>query len=257
MSDDHNYHELPEDFSPSDSDVICGWARQNYHHAGNQMLRDVILKNVPKYVKAKSKTDKGKVIIEIVENIRRNSPSGVGLVKQNPKTGRWSFIGVEKAKDKIGHALRKASQEGSRQSKKKSLKSKLGRVPSCGDGHPGVAPPSPGSPAKTVSYDEGSKQGSRPPYSAYHGEHAQATYPPPPHMHPQYPYHPMYPPPPPPPPGYPGYHYGGHHPGYPYYPPPPPPHLVPQYEHHAPMPHAHKHVESAGRAIYSAVGDDR
>lgn len=25
-------NELPEDFAPSEFDVICGWARQNYHH---------------------------------------------------------------------------------------------------------------------------------------------------------------------------------------------------------------------------------
>jgi hypothetical protein len=24
--------ELPADFSPSEFDVICGWARQNYHY---------------------------------------------------------------------------------------------------------------------------------------------------------------------------------------------------------------------------------
>lgn len=25
-------NELPPEFAPSDNDVICGWARQNYHH---------------------------------------------------------------------------------------------------------------------------------------------------------------------------------------------------------------------------------
>jgi hypothetical protein len=25
-------NELPEGFVPADIDVICGWARQNYHH---------------------------------------------------------------------------------------------------------------------------------------------------------------------------------------------------------------------------------
>jgi hypothetical protein len=25
-------NELPVEFIPSESDVICGWARQNYHH---------------------------------------------------------------------------------------------------------------------------------------------------------------------------------------------------------------------------------
>lgn len=60
---------------------------------------------------ARTKTEKGQVIIDIVEKLRRDSPSGVGLARLNTKTGRWSFIGNDKAKDKIGHALRKASQE--------------------------------------------------------------------------------------------------------------------------------------------------
>ncbi|KAL3939313.1 MAG: hypothetical protein SGBAC_005935 [Bacillariaceae sp.] len=65
-------------------------------------------------MKASTKTEKGHVIIDIVERIRRDSPTGVGLVRQNKQTGRWFYIGLEKAKDKVGHALRKASLEKSR-----------------------------------------------------------------------------------------------------------------------------------------------
>ena len=214
------------------------------------MLRDLIQENVPKYIAAKSKTDKGKVIMTIVERIRRDSPSGVGLVKQNAKTGRWSFIGVEKAKDKIGHALRKATQEGSRQSKKKMLmsKNKSSSHLSSDDAtirhlhhHHGLsaqsASPSspPGSPSKTVSYDEGSKSSSR---SSSYGGYPRPGEHPPPHPYTMYPLPPPPPahpaaahyyPPIPPPPSYPGYHYGAY-PGY--YPPPPPlPHVVPTYDH--------------------------
>jgi hypothetical protein len=32
MGDEHDTRELPEDYVPSESDVIVGWARQNYHH---------------------------------------------------------------------------------------------------------------------------------------------------------------------------------------------------------------------------------
>lgn len=60
---------------------------------------------------ARSKTDKGQVISAIIAKLRRESPSGAGLVRQCPKTKRWCYIGLEKAKDKIGHALRKASQD--------------------------------------------------------------------------------------------------------------------------------------------------
>jgi hypothetical protein len=55
------------------------------------------------------------VIVEIFERICRESPTGVGLVRRDPKSGRWSFIGSDKAKDKIGHALRNAAHEHEKQ----------------------------------------------------------------------------------------------------------------------------------------------
>jgi hypothetical protein len=78
---------------------------------GNEMLREVVRDNVPRYVSAKTKHEKGEIIIEILETIKANSPSGLGLIRQNPDTKRWYYIGTDKAKDKIGHALRKASRD--------------------------------------------------------------------------------------------------------------------------------------------------
>lgn len=86
--------------------------------AGNRRLRSVISENVSRYEGARSKTEKGHIIADIVDNLKRESPSGIGFVKLNPRTGRWSFIGTEKAKDKIGHALRKASSNASKKKKK-------------------------------------------------------------------------------------------------------------------------------------------
>lgn len=78
---------------------------------GNQMLRNLVRDNVPRYMAARTKNDKGKIIVDVLESVKRNSPSGAGLVRQNQETGLWSYIGNEKAKDKIGHALRKASRD--------------------------------------------------------------------------------------------------------------------------------------------------
>jgi hypothetical protein len=58
------------------------------------------------------------VIVEIFERICRESPTGIGLVRRDPKSGRWSFIGSDKAKDKIGHALRNAAHEHEKQTAK-------------------------------------------------------------------------------------------------------------------------------------------
>jgi hypothetical protein len=89
--------------------------------AGNRRLRVVISENVEKYTAAKSKQEKGQVIIDIVNRLQRESPSGTGFVKLDPKLGKWLFIGVEKAKDKIGHALRKYTQGRSKKEEKKDL----------------------------------------------------------------------------------------------------------------------------------------
>eukprot|EP00529_Nitzschia_sp_RCC80_P019187 CAMPEP_0113448820 /NCGR_PEP_ID=MMETSP0014_2-20120614/4970_1 /TAXON_ID=2857 /ORGANISM="Nitzschia sp." /LENGTH=512 /DNA_ID=CAMNT_0000340057 /DNA_START=511 /DNA_END=2049 /DNA_ORIENTATION=+ /assembly_acc=CAM_ASM_000159 len=102
---------LPECFEPTKHDVIVGWARQNYHHEGNQVLREIVRQNVQRYINAQSKHDKGAVIVEILERVQRDSPSGYGLVRQHPDTKRWHYIGTDKAKDKIGHALRKAARD--------------------------------------------------------------------------------------------------------------------------------------------------
>lgn len=37
LEDRHDTSDLPEDYIPSDSDVIVGWARQNYHHGTSTM----------------------------------------------------------------------------------------------------------------------------------------------------------------------------------------------------------------------------
>ena len=66
------------------------------------MLRSVVRENVPRYMAAKTKHDKGLIIVEILELIRAKSPSGCGLIRQNTETKRWFYIGTDKAKDKIG-----------------------------------------------------------------------------------------------------------------------------------------------------------
>lgn len=70
------------------------------------------------YKKAKTKTDKGKIIVDLCKQLIVSSPTKTGFVKLDTKTGRWFFIGYEKSKDKVGHALRKAT------SRSKALKSK-------------------------------------------------------------------------------------------------------------------------------------
>jgi hypothetical protein len=99
------------------------------YQAGNRRLRDIIAQNVPLYKKAKTKTDKGKIIIELCEQLIISSPSQTGFVKLDPKSGQWIFIGYEKSKDKVGHALRKATARARSQSIKSNLEQQLEQQP--------------------------------------------------------------------------------------------------------------------------------
>jgi hypothetical protein len=72
------------------------------------MFRDLISNNVQRYVQADSKTSRGEIISDILRQIQSKSPSRTGFLKLDPESARWVSIGSNKAKDKVGHALRKA-----------------------------------------------------------------------------------------------------------------------------------------------------
>eukprot|EP00934_Nitzschia_sp_Nitz4_P005686 Nitzschia sp. Nitz4//scaffold2_size372955//170467//171643//NITZ4_000420-RA/size372955-snap-gene-0.80-mRNA-1//-1//CDS//3329546769//5676//frame0 len=100
---------LPACFQPTDEDIICGRARENYHHGGNKNFRDLIQNNVGPYIAAKTKLEKSEAIAEIVDKVRRRRPLG-GFIKRDPSSGRWFQIKESEARDKVGHAIRKAVQ---------------------------------------------------------------------------------------------------------------------------------------------------
>ncbi|KAG7367576.1 hypothetical protein IV203_030247 [Nitzschia inconspicua] len=98
---------LPENYNPTDDDVICSWARQNHSHR-NERFRMLIEKYAPIYDELSTKYQKSGIIGKIVNEVRRKSP-GAGFVRKDFYSGRWFEIGNEKARDKVGHAIRKAS----------------------------------------------------------------------------------------------------------------------------------------------------
>jgi hypothetical protein len=95
--------------------------------AGNQRFRVLIDETAPLYVAARTKLEKTQVIANLVERVRNESPGG-GFVKRDFHTGRWFEIGDDKARDKTGHAIRRAVEENGKrkggQSKQATKKSK-------------------------------------------------------------------------------------------------------------------------------------
>jgi len=108
MSSVDDYTMLPEGYIPKDEDVICSWARQNHSHPGNEKFRIMINEYAPTYLNVSTKYQKSEVIAKIVAEVRSKSPGG-GFVKKDFYSNRWFEVGDEKARDKVGHAIRKAA----------------------------------------------------------------------------------------------------------------------------------------------------
>jgi hypothetical protein len=72
-------------------------------------FRELIDRNAHDYIKVTSKYEKTQVIVAVIETLRCESPGG--FVKKHFYSGRWYKIGDEKARDKVGHAIRKAAEE--------------------------------------------------------------------------------------------------------------------------------------------------
>ena len=79
--------------------------------------------SAPLYVAARTKLEKTQVIASVVDKVRRDSPGG-GFVKRDFHSGLWFEIGDDKARDKVGHAIRRAIEDGKKQSKNKSSEAK-------------------------------------------------------------------------------------------------------------------------------------
>lgn len=69
----------------------------------------MIQQNVGPYLAARTKIEKSEAIALIVDKVHQTSPHG-GFIKKDPATGRWFRIKENEARDKVGHAIRKAVQ---------------------------------------------------------------------------------------------------------------------------------------------------
>lgn len=70
----------------------------------------MIDRSAPHYLAAKTKLEKTQVIAALIDKVRSESPGG-GFVKKDFYSSRWHEIGDEKARDKVGHAIRKAAEQ--------------------------------------------------------------------------------------------------------------------------------------------------
>lgn len=76
---------------------------------GNRYFRDLINRSIGPYLAARTKLEKSDAIAVIVDQVATTSPTG-GFVKKDAASGRWYRIKEAEARDKVGHAIRKAVQ---------------------------------------------------------------------------------------------------------------------------------------------------
>lgn len=84
------------------NDIIVGSRGTHHSGPGNDKFNRIIDSFIPKYNRASTKADKGKIFLEIFETV-----SSFGrFLCHDPKTGLHHEVGEYAAKEKISHALR-------------------------------------------------------------------------------------------------------------------------------------------------------
>jgi hypothetical protein len=103
--------ELPSNFAPSVADVMCGKGKACYNHSGNQAFRFLVETNLPRYISATTRIEKGLIVNEIAQVICSNARNGGGFIRLDHDTGLWFEVGHEAAKQKVAQTIREMAMK--------------------------------------------------------------------------------------------------------------------------------------------------
>lgn len=92
---------LPEDYNPSDADVMCGRGAQCFQHPGNISFRQIVMNHLPLYQEAQTKLQKSMIVIKII-----NAMGRVLFVRYDNHFSRWFSLTDEAVRQKIGQTIR-------------------------------------------------------------------------------------------------------------------------------------------------------
>ena len=92
---------MPEDYTIHPYDVLNGRGKMAFSNVGNRRFRITLALTLTKYQTAPNRQEKTRLIISIIELVRRNG--GRFLTRSK---GRWVDIGDRAAREKVGHAFR-------------------------------------------------------------------------------------------------------------------------------------------------------
>ena len=96
--------ELPRDFVPGPFDVICSQGKTARNHPGNIFFQSVIRRWAKEYANTIEKRNKSKIVRNIIDIIRTESPNG-GFIRKG-ECGGWRVVGLDQAREKVSQSLR-------------------------------------------------------------------------------------------------------------------------------------------------------
>ena len=126
ISDDTN--PLPEGFTPSADDVMCGRGKKCYEH--NENFRATINTKLAEYSSAPSKPEKSRIVSSVFDEITSKGQ----FVRMDTKTKRWVKVPEGTAREKISQGFRDCltdqyrSSKDCRQKKRKQAREELKSV---------------------------------------------------------------------------------------------------------------------------------
>lgn len=103
---DESPTQLPDNYQPTEYDVVCGRGKGSYNRVGNKRFRSIVATFMYEYESSKSKMDKSLIIGRIVDRVREQDNGKAHFLKYNTKSKCWFVLNNEQAREKVGHAIR-------------------------------------------------------------------------------------------------------------------------------------------------------
>lgn len=101
------YAPLPDNYQPTDYDIVCGRGKGSYNKPGNRRFRAMVKAHIGDYLLARSRLDKSAVLSTIMDRVRSQNDGQVRFVSLD-ENGQWMEISDEQAREKVGHTMREA-----------------------------------------------------------------------------------------------------------------------------------------------------
>ena len=103
-ADASGWTPLPSHYTPTNSDFIIGAGREPRLHLGNTHFRETLTNYIHRYSSVDNKFDRSLIISEIIDAVRKDSPTRSGFVKK--VDGQWYAVDDFAARETVGRALR-------------------------------------------------------------------------------------------------------------------------------------------------------